>query len=409
MRNYKYLVILVLLLSPFLSKSQDCYNVQLLDGTEPLLSYGMDSTYHWWAVTAPFTDKQRLHVDGYSSDVYDKVQKPVFSPATEDWASFVENNGRVDLITNDSIYKLNAIRPGEIAYAPMNGDLVYSYFDSEVENIIFKKRKIQVSNRTGKLYVSLYGRRIAFMGARSGGIVINSGSWESTLYEEVKPFGYWFDGRFMYAAKNGNSWEVYLNDEAVSQTYQRIFDLKINQTGNVAAFLAQKFGGSQVGVMIADEYYEPMVGKDYDQVTGLALHPYHSLYAYKAKFNNNFMIVFNTTEYTGFEEVSTPEFTHNGSELYYIGCNMDCSLGINGRNHPIDGQMNVNGNYAIKPEDMTIAYSSNTSLIVRNLTTDNLSISYMVDRLIPPRYNRFDDRYEALGDINNRLYMLYCK
>jgi hypothetical protein len=33
----------------------------------------------------------------------------------------------------------------------------------------------------------------------------------------------------------------------------------------------------------------------------------------------------------------------------------------------------------------------------------------MTNETLNPRYNRFNDRYETLGIINNRLYLLTCR
>lgn len=47
------------------SHSQNkCYSEQLLDGSEPLIAMGQDTTGHWWAVTSPFSRRYSMIIDG---------------------------------------------------------------------------------------------------------------------------------------------------------------------------------------------------------------------------------------------------------------------------------------------------------------------------------------------------------
>jgi hypothetical protein len=388
--------------------SQRCEVFQLTDGGEPVFAYGMDTTFHWWAVTKPFSNKFRLIVDGNKSDVYDSFTYPVFSPNGNNWGAFAEYNGRFELILNDSIIDINSEKPGEIVFAALNDEFLYSYINGSLERIHFKDEIFETYNRAGRIFLSQYGDKYAYVAERGSGYVVNINENETTLFEDIRPMGFWYDGRFMYAAKNGWGWEIYLNEEKITQTYDDILEMRINKFGTNAAFLVSMRNTGMYSVLISDEYYEPIHGNTYDMCTGLVLHPEFPLIAYKTKYNTNYLVVFNNTEYPAQEEVGEPHFTHNGDELYFIHCNIDCDLNVNGKNIPLKAQFPPNGNYAVKPESNSIAYCSSTSLIVKNYLYDDYSVSYMLDEISDPVYNRFEGTYEAIGRIFNKLYIVSC-
>ena len=65
--------------------------------------------------------------------------------------------------------------------------------------------------------------------------------------------------------------------------------------------------------------------------------------------------------------------------------------------------------YAKKPGSNTIAYVTNSSLIIRDFEKGELYSGMMVDNLVSPRYNWRSGLYETLGSINNKLYLLTCR
>lgn len=392
-------------------QSQDrlCYDYILLDGYEPLEVYGMDSTSNWWAITAPFSNRKRLIVNGEESDSYNQIQFPVFSYDGTKWAAFVENNGTWEIITESGKLDVMATDPGELVYSGISNDLIYSYFEASLEYIVTKNRTFQVMNRTGKLYPDLYGNKVAFMGYQGRQLILNVNGKQYLNYEDVMPIGFWTDGSFMYAAQVGNGWEVYRGDEVISEQFLTISDTKINRFGTVAAIAGMTMGRLSVAVLFADNYYEEQYSDYFDSISGLALHPDAPMMAFAAtKYMANY-IVLNSARYDGGEFMGIPRFSYDGSELYYIGCDaIDCFININGKRLPIYQQFGLDENFAVAPGTETMAYSTNANLIVRNISTKMLHAGMMTDEMGPPRYNWREERYEALGAINNRLFLLTC-
>ncbi len=389
-----------------LSNNLSAKEILLLSGLEPIQNFGMDTTFNWWAITKPFTNRYRLIINGEESDVYSNVKEPVFSPDGEKWASFAEYNGFWNLISSDTNYQLQANSPGEIVFSGNSEMMLYSYFVGNLETIIFGERVIEVTNRTGKLFIDPTGKRFAFLGYRGNSAVLNINGTETQQYDEIKPIGFWYDGNFLYAARNGNSWQVYSGKKQIGDNYYGIYEQKINIHGTVAAFIAKMPNGQYRVVTISDEYYEPLVGNYYDSIIDLALHPHQTMVAYRAMDKTNQLILFNNTVYSAEKYCGSPVFTIDGDNLYFITCNIDCFLVINGKRYEMNSNFEVKTTLAIKPNGRTYAVSSNYTLIKRYLEKKNFELDYMLDFTITPRYNRRNETYETLGVIYDRLYML---
>jgi hypothetical protein len=147
----------------------------------------------------------------------------------------------------------------------------------------------------------------------------------------------------------------------------------------------------------------------YDAASGLALHPTVSLYSYLAERNLVKYIVFNSAEYPGGRINGYPKFTYDGDELYYISCDIDCYIGVNGKNNLLNTNMEVGMDIAIAPGTQTYSYATSSTLVVAKFDSKGLTAGMMVDYTISPRYNRFEKRYETLGVINNKLYLMTCR
>lgn len=401
----KLLIYLCFLFTVYSSFAGVCNDILLLDGSETITQYGMDSTCHWWAISQPFDGQYRLTVDGKSTPVFTSIKNLSFSADGKRWACFAQTNTQIYLVTNETSIALPATSMGELAFSPNSESLVYSYYQGEQEFIILKDRTYNILYRQGKFYVDNSGNRIAFIGYRADGFVININGEETTVFEDVMPLGFWYDGQFIYAAKNGNLWEIYKGNKAITEGFISIQDMKINLAGNVAGVLAYRVSGDGVSILISDDYYEPLIGRPYDAVNSLVLHPNQPMLAYKALFQSATLVVLNSTEYSGDVTTSAPYFSHDGSELYFFGCNVDCFANINGQKYSFNATIPTDLTFPFNPGKLLFSYSSSSNMIVRNILKNNIEVCKMADTLIQPRYNWRSNSFETLGVINNRLYL----
>jgi hypothetical protein len=409
MKIYQILVgIFLLFVNISIILADKCFDEMIFDGSEPIVSYGMDTTNHWWAITKPFEGQYRIIIDGKQSQPYLKFKSIVFSPDGKKWAYFAKDNVQWYLVTNDTI-KPSGENVGELIFSGNSKKLIYSYFEATNEKIIFDKKQINTRYKVGKIYLNYEGNKIAFKNRIGNRYNLNINGFETTVFDEIIPIGFWCDGRFLYAGKNGNLWEIYRNDELLSEPLSKIHQAQIGINETYAGILAQRPSGDAIAILIDDNYYEPLISKSYDWVGDLILHPTIAMFAYKAKINNSYMIVFNSTELGGGQITGVPNFTYNGEDMFFLGCNIHCFVNVNGRQFQLDNEINVDAIFAKKPGSNTIAYATGSSLIVRYIDRKELVAGMMVDEIIPPRFNWRTNRYEALGRINQRLYLLTCK
>ncbi len=408
----KFKIHLIFILGLFIthsSKADQCIDYLALSNGEDIYDYGIDSTGHWFALTAPFTDQYRLIVDGKDYGVYTDVKPLVFSNDGNKWACFAKTNVDWRVVTNDTVIDLAVSNVGEMLFTPNSEHLIYSWFEGADEVINWIDKKIRVINRSGKLYSTWGGERYAFLGMRGNSYVININGTETSSYDAILPIGFWSDGSFLYGARNGDYWEVYFKGEPLDELYSEIYEVAMNITGTVAGLLVRRSLNDATGIILSDNYYEPLVGKPYDWVGNMVLHPEVELLAYKAMYHGNYVAVLNNTDYFGGNEVGSPRFTHDGSEMYFTGNYVNYFVNIGGRRYNLPTEIDLGLNYAMKPGSRSIAYSTSITMVVRYLETNELYAGNIVDEIIQPIYNRRTERYETLGRIGKRLYLMTCK
>lgn len=404
----KLIVLFFLTLASTIIAQDKCTDVLLLGGVEPIVQYGLDSTKNWWALTSPYDSLYRLIVNGKQSAVYNRINVPTFSYDGNHWASFATMNNIRYLVTESSATALPGTTVGLLQYSPNSQTLAYSYLEGSQETIIIDSRKLTVIGRTSQLYLYEGGERFAFTIGMAGSKAIIINGKQGNLYDDITPIGFWTDGSFVYAARSGAQWRIYKGDDEVAGVFSNVNEVACNLLGTVCAAICTQ-GNNQVVVMIADEYTKPLTSRAYTAMSSLALHPNKPLYAVNASNNGAWLVLLSNTEFgAGQLTYGKPYFTHDGSEMLFFGCDSDCFINVNGKRTFLTANINANGTFVHKPKSETFGYSSASSLVFRKIEKNDLWVSKMCDETSLPRYNWRTDKYEALGKINQRLYLLSC-
>lgn len=400
--------------------SQQCFDDLVLDGSEKIDKYGIDSTGNWWAITKPYTNRYRLYVNGKQSDIFMGIQNVKFSRDGRRWACYAKDDGNYwHLITNDTTLYLKAFRTGQLFFTPDSKNLFFTYttegrqslsgrIDDNGKVKFGSSKDLDIPDAT-TMYISADTKRRASVTKRDGGFYVRLGNDQGPRFDAVKAIGYWNDGSFLYAAKLGNSWEIYRNRESIYEPFSRIIDSKMNPEGTIVAIAIERTKNEQILLTLNDKYYEPLVSRVYDWVGNIMINPILEMVAFKAKKNNNHYVVYSNTEYNSGPNSTTPLFTYDGKDIFFVGCDLDCYVNINGRRYAMNAEIDLKGNFVKKPGEPSIAYTTNSALVIRNLEKNTLSASRMMDKMSEPIYNWKRQRYEALGILGNRLYLIYCK
>jgi hypothetical protein len=385
------------------NRSQD---EMVYDGLDNVKAMGIDSTGHYWFITQTNSGYTTLHIDKWSSKPYESIRHLRFSPDGSSWAFFARDNVSWYIVTNDTSITLFCDDVVLLGFSPSSQVLYYAFkLGAEIEYHIGNK-VIRGSNSTGEIFVSQNAERYAIGGWRGDRKVFSLQGWETTPSEDIRPLGFWNDGSFMYISKSGSGYEIYKDKEPISESYLEIKEYKMNLEGTSAAFLARRTQNVSVGVIISDQYYDPLVSSPFESVRNLALHPTLPLMAFVATENNTEFVVLSNTRFSGGQETGAPVFTHDGSQLYFPGCATDCFINIDGRRFNLYQMFSMMTDFVLKPKSNTIAYATNSSLVVRYLETKELVAGMMVDRIISPIFDWRRNAYISLGTINNRIYLL---
>lgn len=403
------LLVLLCLTGYVLVHAQDkCTDVMLLNGSETLVQYGLDTTKNWWAFTSPYDSLYRLTVNGKQTAVYNSISIPQFSFDGNHWASFGSMNNVRSLVTESGVTQLPGTATGLLQYSPNSEVLAYSYLEGSQEVIVLGNKRLNVIGRTSKLFLNENGTRYAFVIGLAGSKSLVLNGKQGNLYDDITPIGFWTDGNFMYAARSGSQWRIYKGDEEVAGVFSNVNEVACNLAGTVCAAICTQ-GSNQVVVLIADEYTKPLTSRAYTAMNSLILHPTQPLYAVNASNNGAWLVLLSNTEY-GAGQLSNgkPYFTHDGSELVYFGCDSDCFININGKRTFLTANLVTGATYVHKPKSETFGYSSASTLVFRKIEKNELWMSKMCDETSIPRYNWRTGKYEALGRINQRLYFMSC-
>jgi len=402
------------LFSQFHNREPQFEHQMLLDGMDSLVFYDIDTTGNWWAVTKPFSNRYRMYINDYESPASEDLTFPVFAAGGEQWAFFGIFNSAVHIIQNngDEITEtmLSASDFGEIAYSPNGEHFAYTYFQNDNEIIELPEKTITVTFRVGKLFIDNSGTSYTILGQRLNKYVINTDGRESMAFDSIIPFGYWHNRNFVYAALSGNNWELYNGNKRLTGTYSNIIDAKINNDGTIFAVLVRLNTGRSRAIVFNDAYWEPVFGRTYENVWGLALHPTEMLYGYAAVEHRRLFVVQNSTEYPAIGEIGKPFYTYNGDELIFVGVGeFGPYINVNGRRTDVRITLFLDDVVAKKPKTTTIAWTTNVSLLVYDYVKNAYFVGFMCDRMSPTTiFNRFTQKYETLGKIHNRLYLLSC-
>ena len=399
--------------------SQQFVEYEILSGSESLVDYGMDSTWNWWAITQPFEGQKRLTVNSEQTQSYELINTPTFSPDGEFWTTLGIRSNQWRLVTNfyevpleynhceRAVFAQDSRHLAFVGYLGREPWLVRYRYQIEADDgfrLAFVDAE-QMIDPIGDPLLSQDGKRFGYVGQRGDGFTITLNGVESDIYDELKVLGFWADGRLVFAGRIGDNWRVYRGEEILGGPFVNVREGAVSPSGDNVGFVVSYSGGDAV-YHLSEGDREASAGKVYDSISDLVLHPYQPLYAYSASRNLSNSVVFVTTEYVAGEQVSKPVFSYDGSELTFIQCNTDCFMNVNGVNHDLQAQYDVQIPFAVAPGTNTFAYANGTTLVIRHYLKKSNYAGMIVDEMLPPRYNRFDRKYQMLGRISERLYLL---
>lgn len=405
-----FIAMLFITCAPVLAQNK-CSSEQLIDGSEPLIAIGLDTTGHWWAITSPYSKRYSMMIDGKKGIDVDSLSQPVFSPMGENHAYGMLRNGIWSIITKDSTISLGAGRPGIMTFSRY-GVFAYSVFEgqSEILHIIKEGEHSshQLLNRLGEVQLSFDGSSWAYRSKNASGIVMILNEKEIGRYEECILSGFMMDNSLIHAGKQGNIWRLFKNEEELLSA-PFLQHLHINQTGNAIA-CSYGMGTRMSGWLYSPDFVQPLETMAYDRIDQIVMHPFEPLMGLlSARAGMNF-IVMNTAEYDAGINVGQLRFTHDGKELFALGdAQQDPFMIVNGQKFTQKNALDINRPYALAPETGTFAYATSSALMMQRMSDSFTFAGMMADYVTAPIFHHANKAYQSLGIVNNRLFLMSCR
>lgn len=382
---------------------------RLLDGGEPLLSFGMDTTKHWWAITEPFLGFRRLWIDGEKLEPFQDHGAVEFSQDGEQWAYWGLRNQQYTIVTQDTDFVIATQQAPTLSFSQNGEKLIYTLKNGSEEIATVEGRKERTVLRWSSFFYHEASRSLAYVATRGNLKTVVVNGKDGNLFEEIKPLGFWQSGEFVFSARNGNQWGVYQGRTEIVSNLTDIGEGAINRLGTTAAIIVRQ-GLDWSGMLFDDSFKQPLQTLRYDSAGAVTLHPNAPLFAMVAVRQGNHRVLFNSAEYSnGTVEYGVPKFTSDGNDLFYSAVDNIQFLSINGERFEINGLLPQGADIALKSGAGSFAHSTSQTLVRRNLRNQKIvELGTMMEQTSQTRYNRFVDRYEMLGRFNNRLYLLQC-
>ncbi|MGC8747926.1 MAG: hypothetical protein ACP5RR_03475 [Candidatus Kapaibacteriota bacterium] len=390
--------------------TQKCKDMLVFDGSEDVVHFGIDTTGNWWILTQPYKDEYRLIISGERTESFKEIKSLTFSQDGSRWAFFGKTATNWVFVTSDTAIPLFAEDILQLGFSNNSENYFLAYKNGTETTIEYDGKKLSVTYFNGKVYLNFDGTKIAFVlsyGKMFSLIIPNL--FESDKFDEIVPLGFWYDNEFIYAGRKGSFWQIFKNNYALTEEFQQLIDMKINYKGTNAVFVIKRNNYDVVAVVYSEKYFEPIFSKSYDNISNVKLHPNEPLAVFLATKEINKYIVYGNVEYPLGNFATEPFFTFDGSEIYYCLCNIDCYFFVDGKRYTLPGGIACESQIARKPNSSTIAFSSYTSLIMLDYFLNIQYSGMIVDKITPPIYNHRTKRYEALGEINNKIYLLTCE
>ncbi len=391
-------------------QSQKCNDFLIFDGSENVISFDIDTTGNWWILTQPYSNEYRLILPNIRTNTYKEIKGLTFSPDGNRWAFFGRDNTGWNLITADTIIPLFCEDVIQLGFSNNSEGLIFSYRNGLLTSVYYHNNKANIINYSGKFFSNFDGKLIAFVLTKGNAkTLVIPGRFNSDNFDDILPLGFWYDDDFIYAGKRGNFWQIFKNQTPLTEEFLNILDMKINWNGTAAAFVVSRNVNETAVVIISETYHEPYYSRSYDSIHNLEIHPTEPITAFIAKKDNRTYVVYGYVEYSIGDFECFLKFTFDGSEIYYCYCNIECYFYVDCNKHTLAGGISCQKDIARKPKTSTIAFTNNSTLVLLDYFTNMLYSGIMVNKTTKPIYNWKTQRYEALGEINNKIYLLTCK
>lgn len=389
--------------------AQECRDQLILAGHERVMTAGIDTTGHWYAISQPFETMVGLIIDGQPYGPYESALPPRFSHDGRTFVAGVKMLGQWSVLTSTDTITLS----GDVLYDvrfPALSDVPWWHHANGQDHRISTRGRTYACTRTPQmLSLDPTGTIAAWVESTSAGDLLMRNGQEIARGEQVLIAGVWTDGSVVYAVRYGSVWSVFVGAHEIVRSLLSVGELQTNLAGTSCGFHAADATGLARMYLYTAEMQEPWTSQPCENISGFVLAPWEPLAAAIIMRNGNRSVSFHGTEYPAGQQTSPIGFTPDGSTMMYAGFDGEHFITLNGKQHRVKGAVNLRVPLSIDASGTSAAWASSTTLAKANLEYQVLRLGKMCDSMLSVVYNRRKNVFQGLGYMGRNLFLLECK
>lgn len=385
----------------------ECKEEVLLDGSERIVDFGMDSTDHWWARTQPFEQLQRLWVDGKVYGPFMSVTAPVFSPDGSSWTSVGMMNGEIAIVSNKPIRIEQFTSVSAIVYPSVGANPWIRFSNGPQEFVTNGDRTFTLVDARQDLATDPLGMVVYNTARRGSTIVLVRNGVDIVSADDIILAGVWSDGRAVYATNNAGQWTVFVGDQELRRSLTSVRSLTVNRAGTVLGGIGSITNGS-FAFLYTDDYVDIWTGQILDGVTTFELHPFEPLCAYIGLERGASFLYYNSAQYPAGGERGMATFSHNGDVMAMMGRDMEDFITINGKRTMLANRLHLGAKLALATDGNSFAYSNGVQLVLWDLDKTAPQFARICDVISNVTFMPRSSSYVALGRFGTQLFKISC-
>ncbi|MDZ4746617.1 MAG: hypothetical protein SGJ05_11545 [bacterium] len=383
-------------------------DLMLLDNTEKIVQYGLDSTGSWWAITQPYEQFVHVYINGKRYGPYSSSTLPRFSNDGSTWAFAFVRDLQAYVRTPEDEKRIAAERINGVVFGSQSPIPWVEFSVSDIRTITDGSTTYSTTGAIGLAKLDPSGTVVWHVARRGSQMALVRNGVDKYVYDDIELAGVWSDARPVFSARIGALWTVFLGEQELVGNMQRVLNLTVNAFGTVVAFNASSPSSFINSYMYTDDYRNCWVGPNLDEARDLVLSPCCDLIAVPGKAQGGSRVVlFNSAAYPAGTATSRPAFSFDGAHMAFTGNDGESFISMDGLRHAVRGGVALSAQCALSPSGSTVAWTSSTTLVVYDLDREKMTLNKMCDTMsLDVIYNRRTSEYQALGLYGARLFLL---
>lgn len=389
--------------------AQDCRDIRLLAAHERIMTAGIDTNGHWFAITQPFEQMVGLIIDGVPLGPFESALQPQFTFDGSTFFAGVKILGQWSVLTQTDTISLAGDMLYDVRLATMASVAWWHHGNGDDHRISTRTKTYRCSRIPQMIHTDPSGAVVAWIESTGTIDVLMRNGNEVARGEQILVAGVWADGSIVYATRIGERWSVLVGEDVIAQGLINVADLQTNVAGTACAFHASDGTGLARMYLYSADMRQPWTSQPCDNIAGLVIAPFEPLAAALVSRNGNRSVSFNGMEYPAGRQTGPIRFTPDGSIMVYAGFDGEHFVTLNGKQHRVSGAVNLRVPLAVDQTGTSVAWASSTTLAKAQLEQNILRLGKMCDSMLSVVYNRSKNVFQGLGYMGRHLFLLECK